>query len=83
MAHKYWVAMCKTKGCGNILRANYIGDVAFATHGLPAGSDRWWDVRCDRCGKDHRYTVSDLVPIDLIESPQPEFVPWFSSPIEL
>jgi len=82
MAHKYWVAMCKTGKCGNILRANYIGDVEFATHGLP-WSDRSSDVECEHCGKVHRYTVPDLVPVDLKEPPDAKFVPWFSSPIEL
>jgi hypothetical protein len=83
MAHKYWVALCKTEKCRNILRANYIGDVAFAMHTLPADSPHSWDVGCDHCGKVHRYTVADLVPVDLEKPPEPEFVPWFSSPIEL
>lgn len=68
MAHYYWVLKCRTAGCGEQLRAEYIG--TWGPCQLPSGL---WKhpiyLRCHKCREIHRYTFYERRLLETVDPP--------------
>lgn len=68
MAYYYWVLKCKTDGCEEQLKAEYIGE--WAPSQRP--SALWKNplhLRCPKCGEIHRYTFYERRLLETSDPP--------------